>query len=153
MPKSALVAGLAAVLCALPALGADESDVIGLWSVDTDALRSQMESMLERRFAELPDDQRAPALAMAKAQLEPMVGQMAGEAEFRPDGTVVFTSGTDPASYGTWSLDDDLLRFERDQRVANEPAYVGTVEDDVISARPAGREGNPNFTLTLRRTE
>lgn len=153
MPKRFVVAGLAVVLWAGSVLAADESDVIGLWSVDTGALREQMESMLERQFAQLPEDQRGPAMAMAMAQLDPMVGQMAGEAEFRPDGTVVFTSATDPASFGTWSLDDDLLRFERDQRMPSEPAYVGTVEGDVISVRPAGPQGNPHFTLTLRRNQ
>ncbi|MDX1540970.1 MAG: hypothetical protein R3349_06155, partial [Geminicoccaceae bacterium] len=78
---------------------------------------------------------------------------MAGEAEFRPDGTVVFTSATDPASYGTWSLDDETLRFERDQRMPDEPAYVGTIDGDVISVRPAGEDAGAEFTLTLRRTD
>ena len=153
MPARAITIGLAAALLACPVLAADESDVVGLWIVDTDALRGQMERMMERQLAQLPESQRAPALAMARAQLAPMVDQMAGEAEFRPDGTVVFTSATDPASYGTWSLDDETLRFERDHRPPDEPAYVGTVEADVIEVQPAGSPGNPHFTLTLRRSD
>ncbi|MDX1541959.1 MAG: hypothetical protein R3349_11215, partial [Geminicoccaceae bacterium] len=72
MPKRTATIGLAIALLAGPALAAEKSDVIGLWSVDTDALRSQMESMLEQQFAALPESQRAPAMAMAKAQLTPM---------------------------------------------------------------------------------
>lgn len=153
MPARCMIVALAAALLGGPALAADESDVLGLWTVDTEALRGQMERMLERRLDQLPESQRAPALAMARAQLAPMVDQMAGEAEFRPDGTVVFTSANDPASYGTWSLDDDTLRFERDQRGPDEPAYVGTVAGDVIEVQPAGSPDNPHFTLTLRRSE
>lgn len=151
MPRQFAMIGLAAALFGSAALAAEESDVVGLWSVDTEALRGQMESMLARSFADLPESQRVPAMAMARARLDPVVGQMAGEAEFRPDGTVVFTSATDPESHGTWSLEDDQLRFQRDQPMPQEPAYIGTVEGDVISVRPVGSNSNPHFTLTLRR--
>ena len=136
-----------------PAHAADESDVVGTWAVDTAALRSQMESMMEAQLAQLPESQRGPAMAMVQGQLDQMVGQMEGQAEFRPDGTVTFTSATDPATYGTWSIENDRLRFGRAQPVAGEPAYVGSVDGDVIEVRPEGGEPDPSFTVTLRRQD
>lgn len=136
-----------------PAHAADESDVVGTWAVDTAALRSQMETMMVAQLAQLPESQRGPAMAMVQGQLDQMVGQMEGQAEFMADGTVTFTSATDPATYGTWSLQNDRLRFGRDQPVPGEPAYVGSVEGDVIQVRPEEDQGDPSFTVTLRRQD
>lgn len=153
MPKSRFLAILMTTAFAWPALALDDDDVLGRWAVDTEALRTQMERMLEGRFDELPEDQRDAAVAMAKGQIDAMTAQMAGEAEFRPDGTAVFTSARDPESYGTWSLENDRLHFARETRMPNEPAYVGTVEDDVIRVHPEGEPVDGSFTLTLRRID
>ena len=155
MPKRTTLAAfllLGLLSVGMPTHAADESDVIGVWTVDTGALRSQMESMMEAQFAQLPEAQRGPAMAMVQGQLDQMVGQMEGHAEFRPDGTVTFTSPDEPASHGTWSLEGDRLRFGRDQPEPGEPAYVGSVDDDVMQVRPEG-ESDMSFVLTLRRQD
>lgn len=143
---------LAAALFATPitgALAADESDVVGTWSVDVEALRSRMEQMVAGQLASLPEAQQGQARSMMAAQLDQMVSGMAGQAEFRADGTVTFMSPNEPVSAGTWSLEDDVLRFERDERAPGEPAYVGSVEGDVIKVQP--EEAQSPFQLTLRR--
>lgn len=133
------------------ARAAQESDVVGIWAVDVAGLKSEMERMLEEQFRQLPEAQQKQARAMAAVQLDAMVGQMAGEAEFRPDGTAIFTSAEDPPTTGTWTLDNGTLRFGRDQRAQGEPAYIGEVDGDVIRVEPEGRNPNNHFTLTLRR--
>lgn len=153
MPYRNLLAVAIALLLAPPAGAADASDVVGLWSVDTAALQGQMERMMEAQVTQLPEEQRAQAMAMARAHIEPMIGQMAGEAEFKPDGTVIFTSGNDPASSGTWSLEGGQIRFARDQRMPNEPAYAGRIDGDVIEVQPVDGPGSGGFTLTLRRVD
>ena len=152
MLKRTIVA-LCLALSVAAGLRADEADLLGVWAVDTAALRSQMERLIERRLGQLPENQRRPAMARARAQIGSMIGQMAGRAEFKPDGTVVFTSATDPVSFGSWSLENGTLRFGRDQPVPGEPAYVGAIDGDVIEVRPEGEPTDAPFTLRLRRAE
>ena len=143
---------LAALLFTMPggaAFAADQSDVVGTWSVDTAALRERMAQMVEQQLANMPAAQQARARMMMAAQLDQMVASMAGRADFRADGSVEFTSPNEEASSGTWSLEDDVLRFQRDERAPGEPAYVGTVEGDVIEVQP--QDAQSAFQLTLRR--
>jgi hypothetical protein len=149
-PVPAALFGLS--LFASAALAADPSDVVGRWEVDAEAMRAQMESMIEMQLQGLPEAQRGQAMAMARSQLDSMVGRMAGEADFQPDGTVVFTSPAQADSAGTWSLDGDEIRFQRAERAPGEPAYVGQIAGDVIEMQPEGGQAGPQkVVFVLRR--
>lgn len=143
---------LALGLSASAALAADPSDVVGRWEVDAEAMRAQMEGMIEMQLQGLPEAQRGQAMAMARSQLDSMVGKMAGEAEFQPDGTVVFTSPSAADTTGSWSLDGDVITFQRAERAPGEPAYVGQIVGDVIEMQPEGGQAGPqNVVFVLRR--
>lgn len=144
-----MFAAFLSVIGSQGSLAADASDVVGTWSVDTAALRERMAQMVEGELGNLPEDQQHRARAMMAAQLDQMVAGMAGQAEFRPDGTVLFTSPNQDDSAGTWSLEDDVLRFQRDERAPGEPTYVGTVEGDLIRVQP--EDAQSAFELTLQR--
>lgn len=150
--RAFLFGAFGALLLQLPAAAADSSDVVGTWQVDVETFRTQMEEMIQAQLVGLPEAQRAQAMAMAEAQIDGMLARMEGEAEFRPDGTVVFSSPSAPKSEGTWSLDGDRITLQRNQPEPGEPDYIGHLEGDVIEVRPEQvQSGGPEVVFKLVR--
>ena len=61
-------------------LAADEAELLGVWAVDTAALRSQMERLIEGRLGALPETQRRPERRVKKELVWPRTCKAPAEA-------------------------------------------------------------------------
>ena len=142
-----LIAALSLLL--LPISGAAlAADPVGGWTVDTAALRAELEPLLRADVARMPAAQRAQTEAVLPGRLDQMVNRSAGTAEFRPDGTVLLEDYQGRRRTGRWSLEGDRVRLLSE----DEPSYAGTLEGNVMRLEPEGEvEGEPAPGLVLRR--
>lgn len=140
-----LAAGVAAPPRSAAAAGGDLS---GVWILDRDAFRKQMEPLIARMLQAVP----APVLAKMRAQgkdpeetFRRSIGKgLDGTVEFLPDGKVRSTIGQEgEETRGTWSLDGDKLRVVAPD-LGEVDGFVGEVAGDRILLRPQRKPTGPD---------
>ena len=122
----------------------EEHDVVGVWDIDGEVFRGDFERAIENEYAGMPDVLRVHVKSEAELKIEQMLGSGGAYAEFRPGGRVIFHSPGGAPSAGSWSLEGERIRFEREARLDGEPGYDGTVEEDVMRVEP-----DPDLPLTV----
>lgn len=122
----------------------EESDVVGIWDVDGEVFRSDFERAIESEYAGMPEVLRIHVKSEAELKIEQMLGSGGAYAEFRPGGQVIFHSPDGAPSAGSWTLEGERIRFEREAKLEGEPGYDGTVEEDVMRVEP-----DPDLPLTV----
>lgn len=129
---------------------AEPPGLVGTWTVDQAALRSEAGDVMASEFANLSGEARANAAAAMKAELDRIIQTAAGTVEFRPDGTAV-ASGPAGSSEWVWTLSDGVVRLEKKNATVSDVALLGTVTDAAIYLEPdvTGESGIP---LTLKRS-
>ena len=140
----------AAILPAASAAAADVPSLVGVWSVDEAALRSEAAEVMASEFANLSGDARANAAAAMAAELDRIIQTAAGTIEFRPDGTAVAAGPAGPSEW-VWTLSDSVVRLEKKNATVSDVALLGSVTDTAIYLEPdvTGESGIP---LTLKRS-
>ncbi len=123
---------------------------VGTWVIDSQAMRGQMRKMVEKQLADLTPEQRKLAESMIDAQMDQVLAEMKGSAEFRADGSVVFRDEKGREDLGVWEEKDGQIRLRAKDRTGG--TLVGRMVDGRLHMRPE-EDGDAPFFFVLKRKE
>ncbi len=122
--------------------------LVGTWVIDKEAMRGELRQAIEAEMRDLTPEMRAQVAPMIDQQVEGIIAQLQGSAEFREDGSVVFRDekgGEDP---GRWEMVDGRIRLTAADGKGD--AMVGELVDGRMVMRPESEKDVPFSFVFMR---
>ncbi len=129
---------LAFVLLLFAGQPAVAESLVGTWVIDKEAMRGQLRQAIETEMRDLTEEMRAQVAPMIDQQVESILAELRGSAEFREDGTVVFRDEQGAEDRGRWEMVDGRIRLTAAGGEGN--AMVGRLVDGRMVMKPEGEE-------------
>lgn len=150
---------IAALILATTGGWANAENPVGRWQLDREAFEAQLTAFMESQlgsFENLPDATKAQVQAMMKTIVAEATSGMEGVAEFRDDGTVVFTDPEGNTDTGTWTLNGDVVTLLPANAPPGQERIQGTLTGDVITVEPDMGDAppdTPEMTMIFNRLD
>ncbi len=129
---------LAFVLLLFAGQAAVAQSLVGTWVIDKEAMRGQLRQAIEAEMRDLTPEMRTQVAPMIDQQVEGIIAELEGSAEFREDGTVLFRDEQGGADEGRWEMTDGRIRLTAASGEGN--AMVGELVDGRMVMKPEGEE-------------
>ncbi len=122
--------------------------LVGTWVIDKDAMRGQLRQAIEAEMRDLTPEMRAQVAPMIDQQVEGIIAELQGSAEFREDGSVVFRDEKGGEDAGRWEMIDGRIRLTAADGKGD--AMVGELVDGRMVMRPEGEKDVPFSFVFMR---
>ncbi len=122
---------------------------VGTWVIDKDAMRGQLRRAIEAEMRDLTPEMRAQVAPMIDQQVEGIIAELEGSAEFREDGSVVFRDDRGGVDEGRWEMADGTIRLSAASGKGG--TMVGRMVDGRMVMKPEGEEEVPFSFVFMRR--
>ena len=122
---------------------------VGTWVIDKDAMRGQLRQAIEAEMRDLTPEMRAQVAPMIDQQVEGIIAELEGSAEFREDGSVVFRDDRGGVDEGRWEMADGTIRLSAANGKGG--TMVGRMVDGRMVMKPEGEEEVPFSFVFMRR--
>ncbi|MEO1018130.1 MAG: hypothetical protein AAFY56_10605 [Pseudomonadota bacterium] len=148
---------LAVLIVLVSATWARAEDPIGRWQLDREAFESQLASLMESQlgnFDNLPEGTKVQMQAMMKSIMAEATAGLDGVAEFRDDGTLVFTDADGNTDTGSWVQEGDTVIIIPENAPRGQERIQGTLSGDVITVKSDMSDAPsdaPEMTMTFNR--
>lgn len=126
-----------------------EAGLIGIWQLDEEALRADVDAVMAEEFSGLPAEARQQAESAMRAEVDRIIQAAAGTIQFRADGTATSTSPAGPSEW-IWTSTDGVVRLEKKEALVSDVPLLGTIVGDFLYLEP-DVAGEPGLPLPLKR--
>ncbi len=121
---------------------------VGTWVIDKDAMRGQLRQAIEAEMRDLTPEMRAQVAPMIDQQVEGIIAELEGSAEFREDGSVVFRDDRGGVDEGRWEMADGVIRLSAADGQGG--TMVGELVGERMVMKPEGEEEVPFSFVFVR---
>ncbi len=121
---------------------------VGTWVIDKDAMRGQLRQAIEAEMRDLTPEMRSQVAPMIDQQVESIIAELEGSAEFRADGSVIFRDGQRVEEEGRWEMADGVIRLSAANGQGG--TMVGELVGERMVMKPEGEEEVPFSFVFMR---